>query len=98
MEENTTPEQPPVLTLEDLKEMKPKHVIASGEGEFPEITEDFPVKWVAIRGGYHDFAIYYGHQALSWDIIKRVGNKLQGEATIRFLVPCTDEAYKMYRH
>lgn len=71
------------------------------------------VKWVAIRGGYHDWAIYHSmdanlvkadyfddpiHLEVSNERIARGGAKLHREEDIKRFVPCDDKAFKMYRH
>lgn len=71
------------------------------------------VKWVAIRGGIHDWAIYHSmdanivyadyfddpeHLEASNELISRAGAKLHNEKYIKELVPCTDKAFAMYRH
>lgn len=70
------------------------------------------VKWIAVRGGYHDWAIYHSldanfihadflddpaHLDVSYYRILKSGAKLRWEEEIRRLVPCDDEAFKMYR-
>lgn len=71
------------------------------------------VKWVAIRGGIHDWAIYHSmdanfifapylddpsHLKVSNGRIARAGAKLYREEDIKRFVPCDDEAFKMYRY
>lgn len=71
------------------------------------------VKWVAIRGGYHDWAIYhsldanleptdslggFSHLKASDEQISKSGAKLRGEEKIKEFVPCDDEAFTMYRY
>jgi len=71
------------------------------------------VKWVAVRGkGYHDWAIYHSmdanlciadyfncqcHLEVSNQMIARAGAKLYDPSLIRSFVPCTDEAFNLYR-
>jgi len=70
------------------------------------------VKFVVIRGGIHDWAIYHSldanlehsdylggveHLDASWEQISRFGGKVHNREIIQRLVPCTDEALKMYR-
>jgi hypothetical protein len=57
-----------------------------------------PFRWVATRAKIHDWAIYIGERAMSNEDILRYGNKLHDDGRIRELVPCDDEAFKMYRH
>lgn len=117
------------LTLQQLKDMKPDTIFASGVGliEHPwfnnatkvseggALEEDgrsTKVKWVAIRGGYHDWAIYHSmdanicfedyfncdcHLSASNEKIARAGAKLHNREKIRELVPCDEEALEMYR-
>ena len=71
------------------------------------------VKWIAIRGGIHDWAIYHSmdanfimerylddpiHLTMSDEKIAQCGAKLHKEKDIKRFVPCDDEAFKMYRH
>jgi hypothetical protein len=71
------------------------------------------VKWVAVRGGIHDWAIYHSmdanlckaeyfdsddHLYASFTQIANHGAKLRSETKIREFVPCTDEAFNMYRY
>ena len=113
-----------MLTIKKLKEMKPNTVFAKEVGliEHPwfnnakeTLCEDgrsTQVKWIAIRGGIHDWAIYHSldanleparyldgisHLEASWEMIERGGAKLHDRETIKKLVPCTDEALEMYR-
>lgn len=86
-----------VLTLKDLKEMKPGVIFATGTGTYPELI-DKEIRWVAKRGdGYHDWTIYYlliEHTELS---VEQQGLKCFTKSVIKRLVPCTDEAYSLYR-
>lgn len=118
------------LTLQQLKDMKPDTIFASGIGliEHPWFNNaksvleggtlepdgrSTKVKWVAIRGGYHDWAIYHSmdanlvqaryfddpiHLKASENIIADYGAKLHDMKKIREFVPCDDEALEMYRH
>lgn len=91
------------LTLTQLKDMDPHTMFATG------IANDVPdelyiagtgthLRWVAVRGGIHDWAIYA--QSIDWpeELVRAMGDKVLGEENIRRLVPCTDKAFKMYRY
>lgn len=54
------------------------------------------VGWVAVRGGIHDWSIYAENPYTG--IGYPNGDKVTGEANIKKLVPCDDEAFKMYRY
>ncbi len=91
-----------MLTLEKLKEMDPHEVI--DKGEIIDNSDGINVsnsgrmlKWVAVRGGIHDWTIYCGTEDHSYEGIRKFGNKITEEQNIQKLVPCDEEAFKMYR-
>lgn len=92
-----------MLTLQKLKEMEPHQVIDTGtafddtNGLFMANTGKM-LRWVAVRGGIHDWCIYchYDYHDVEW--IKRNGDKVTSKIHIERLVPCDDEAFKMYRY
>jgi len=87
-----------MLTLQTLKELEP------GIFAFGELPEDIKsietgyTKFVAVRGRIHDWAIYKGPETWSWERIKTNGDKIFTKSYIKQLVPCTDEAFEMYRY
>ena len=92
-----------MLTLQDLKDMKPNTAFAMGRiRDNPRgINMDntnMPLKWVACRGEIHDWAIYIytADKTKAW--VKAHGNKVTAHSHIRRVVPCDDEALAMYRH
>ena len=114
-----------MLTLKKLKAMKPNTIFAKGYGfiEHPWFNDakrnlekngrSVKVKWIAIRGGTHDWAIYHSldanlepanyldgnkHLEVSDDAIAKLGAKLHREDEIKKLIPCSKLAFKMYRH
>jgi len=121
-----------MLTIENLKEMKPDTIFAKGEamirhpwfssyeyakkqGAYKTVNEEglTKIKWLAIRGGIHDWAIYHSldanleradyldgdsHLQTSWKRIARGGAKLHNEDEIKKLVHCSDEAFALYRY
>lgn len=91
------------LTLQKLKDMEPDTIFATG------VTTDDPggvnmagtgqnLRWVACRGGIHDWAIYVQNENWSDQRVKEMGDKVTSEANIKKLVPCDDEAFAMYRY
>jgi hypothetical protein len=91
-----------MLTLEDLKGMAPNTVFAQGETvDSPEginfMNSGIGLRWVAVRGGIWDWAMYAGKKEDSYEQIRAFGDKVHDENTIRRLVPCDDKAFKMYR-
>jgi len=91
-----------MLTLEMLKKMKPG-MFAKGESVDSHLGINMTnsgkmLKWVAVRGRIWDWAIYCNlAEDNSYEWICASGYKVYSEATIRRLVPCDNEAYKMYR-
>lgn len=91
-----------ILTINKLKEI-PYGIFTTGE------TKDTPeginvsnggrrLRWVATRGGGpNDWTIYIHYAENSPEWIKANGDKVTGEANIKKLVPCDDEAFKTYR-
>lgn len=84
------------------------------EGAYKTVTKEglTKVKWVAIRGYIHDWAIYHSldanfehadcldgndHLKVSYERVGQYGAKLRHEDEIKKLVPCDAEAFKMYR-
>jgi hypothetical protein len=92
-----------MLTLEILKKLQPNEIFAAGKSwdssRYLNLTNTGKLlRWIAVRGGIHDWCIYA--QDASWSIeeVKENGEKIYSESIIRSLVPCTDEAFKMYRY
>lgn len=85
------------LTLQNLKKMEAGTIIASGVGLYKELHKE-PVKWVAVRGRIHDWAIYHEHPNMEIEYVTAYGDKIRTESIIRQLVPCDNEAFKMYRY
>jgi len=85
------------LTIDELREMEEGQVIKQGRGFFPEIWRNGDLKWIAVRGGIADWAIYCDLVYYDYDYIRRLGDKMMDEKTIRKLIPCTDEVWETYR-
>lgn len=93
-----TPQEPvkeSVLTVEDIFSIEEGTIIGTGLLTDPRIYKD-QVRWVAAVGEV-DWAIYYHHAFHDKNYIKRSGDKMFTPEVIRALVPCTDEAFKLYR-
>ncbi len=79
------------ITLSKLKDMEPGAVFAKGN--------DSDVVWLAVRGGTHDWAMYEQPKKhfKSWDSLRKRGEKIFSEQTIRDRIECDDAAWRMYR-
>ena len=102
-----------MLTVKDLEQMEPHEQFLKGilTGKLvncsPDISDSRLTVFVAVRGGIADWAIYTRYIEAKdmgrWKIedlfedTARHGEKLWTESAIRWLVPCTDEAWKRYR-
>jgi hypothetical protein len=86
-----------MLTLKTLKEMQPNTIFASGVGTYFELAPH-TIKWVAVRGGIHDWCIYYGYANMSEVTIAETGSKCFTKSVIKELVSCDKEAFNMYRY
>lgn len=84
-----------VLTSSALQWLPAHHIL--GNGVFTR--EDGSLKrWIAKRGGYHDWAIYQGEPEWPDNRILESGNKIINEQLIKQLLPADDEAMALYRY
>ncbi len=91
------------LTLQDLKDMKPNTIFAKGKSfDSPEginmTNSRKMLRWVAVRGGIHDWAIYCHFADKDFEWIRNHGDKVHNEIHIKNVCPCDDEAFEMYRY
>ena len=86
-----------MITKEALKNMKSGELFATGTGTFEELDER-EIRWVAVRGGIHDWAIYYHLPIHSKEYIAKNGDKIFTKSVIKRLVPCNDEAFNLYKY
>lgn len=92
-----------MLTLEQLKAMPPHTIFATGiaidneDGLFMANTGE-ELRWVAVRGGIHDWAIYCHFADRNSNWIRSYGDKVTMKNHIKKLVPCDDESFAMYRY
>ena len=91
------------LTLQALKDMPPKTIFDTGimldeESGLFMTGSGCWLRWVACRGGYHDWAIYCHHSYHDKEWIQRHGDKVHDEKHIKMLVNCDEESFKMYRY
>lgn len=92
-----------MLTLEDLKNMEPKAIIAKGEALDSPIGINMTnsgkmLRWIAVRGAIHDWCIYYHLADKNYEWIRGFGDKVTSEENIKRLVPCSIEAFEKYRY
>ena len=91
-----------MLTKELFDKIPYSEVFATGvlpnssEGIFANY-EGGELRWVAKKGSWNDWAIYYhwSHKDEQW--IKEHGDKLYNKVYIKRCVPCTEEVLNMYR-
>lgn len=92
-----------MLTLQKLKDMVPDTIFDTG------VAVDSPtglnmtdsgkeLRWIAVRGGIYDWAIYAHFSDRSEEWIRRHGDKVFSENHIRKCVSCDNEAFQMYRY
>lgn len=94
-----------LLTLEKLKELDKYSIIAHGittndpEGIYMTNSDKGrKLIWVAKRGYIPDWTIYIHWADNGLDYVLDYGDKVISPANIKKLVPCDDEAFKMYRY
>ena len=92
----------PKLTPEDIKNMKPgifaEGIALDNQYGINMFRTGKQLRWVAVRGGAPDWKIYCHYIEKSKEEVTSNGDKVCDKETIRKLVPCTDEAFKMYRY
>jgi predicted lipoprotein with Yx(FWY)xxD motif len=91
-----------VMTIEKFSKIEAHSPMCHGESidNYTGINlsnSDQKLKWVAIKGGAEDWAIYAGFTYHTYEDIARGGDKVVMEKNIRKLVPCDDEVYSRYR-
>lgn len=93
------------LTIKELKEAKPKSIIRTGVSLYGKtymeaMPNGHPVlfAWVVVRGDMPDWCIYFGSVKDSNERIASHGTKVYERKTIRGLVPCSDEVFRLYRY
>ena len=92
-----------MLTEEKLKSMEGGEIIDTGVtiDNYTGINmsnSDKVLRWVAVRGrGYWDWAIYIQLDTWSVDAVVNHGDKVNTKEYIQRLVPCDEEALKLYR-
>ena len=83
--------------------MAPDSIIATGTTiDSPEglnmSNSGKKLRWVAVRGGIYDWAIYAHFAIHSETYVRQQGDKVYGEHHIKRLVFCDDEAFALYRY
>lgn len=91
-----------MLTLQELKDIEPNTMFATGlTVDSPDgvnmTNSERPLRWVAVRGGIHDWAIYIQNSGWGEAQVRSNGDKVRREEHIKKLVPCDDQAFAMYR-
>jgi len=91
-----------MLTVSQLEAMLPQTRFATGECiDSPEginmTGSERMLRWVAVRGGTVDWAIYCHFADRDVEEVVLWGDKITYESHIRKLVPCTDDAFARYR-
>lgn len=86
------------LTKEILDKMEPETIIGYGVSTTLNlISDDRPLKWVAVRGYAPDWAIYAHEAHQTTEFVMQSGDKIHNRETIKRLIPCDEEALKSYR-
>ena len=86
-----------MLDLETLTAMPAHTIIATDVRTDPRLHRGGEIRWVAIKGGVVDWAIYYHLKEKSVAFVCQEGDKCFTKEVIRELVPCTDEVFERYR-
>jgi hypothetical protein len=84
------------MTLEELKELPPHTVFATGISNTPRLHSE-QIRWVAKRGYIHDWAVYYSTADKEVEEIMKWGSKIHSLDLVKELVVCDEPMIKMYR-
>ena len=87
-----------MLDLKTLEAMPAHTVFATDIRVDPRLYRGGAIRWVALKGGVVDWAIYYHKVEKSIGFVCQEGDKVFTKEVIRELVPCTDEVFKKYRY
>jgi len=87
-----------MLDIQVLEAIPAHTVFATDVFDDPRLYGKGKVRWVAIKGGVVDWAIYYHKEEKSIEFICQEGDKCFTKEVIKELVPCTDEVFKKYRY
>lgn len=87
-----------ILTVEELDNSQPWIIRQWTFNNSYDLPDD-PImfNFVAVRWIIHDWAIYISPDNMTFDQTMRYWNKVRDKETIIQLVPCTDEAFELYR-
>jgi hypothetical protein len=86
-----------LLTIDKLNLLPAEAMFASGITNDKRLHHEI-VKWVAVKGGASDWAIYYHQADFEYETIALIGEKVTIEGVIKTLVPCDEEAFNVYRY
>ena len=86
-----------MLTKQMLEAMPDGTVFATGVTMNEGLHKE-PVRWLAVKGGIADWAIYYHKEAMGIAYVRDYGGKCFTESIIKELVPCDEDAFKAYRY
>ena len=91
-----------MMTIDKFRRIKPGEVFEQG------VIENTPdgiymtdgggtLKYVAVKGGFDDWALYVHWAYHSWEYVRNCGDKVISEHHIRRVVDCSNEVYIKYR-
>lgn len=91
-----------MLTAQILNDLAPGTIIARGEivdGPlgYNATGSGRQLRWIAVRGGAPDWAVYCYWAESDWDFVRSSGDKIKRRDVIERLVPCTADALERYR-
>jgi hypothetical protein len=92
-----------VITLKKFLKLPPNRVFATGESvDSPEglfmTGSGNPLRWVAVKGGNQDWALYTQQTHWSYEMVERNGDKVNDEANILRALEVSPKVLERYRH
>lgn len=91
------------LTLDDFRalpqgEVFAKGIVLDGQPYFNLSGQPYEFCWVAVKGHADDWTVYVAPREMGFYYAQSSGDKPMTESYIRYLVPCTDEVFRRFRH
>lgn len=93
------------LTKEQFDKIPAGEVFAKGEVEnspmgiyMTNSNKGKMLKWIAKKGYANDWCIYCHWAYNVYEFVEQSGDKVHSTASIKKLVPCTDEVFSLYRN
>ena len=99
----SAPIRPAIIDKTYILSIPSHQIFATGKARDTELRIGIshtgkPWKWIAVKGGGADWAIYCSPDYRTDERIHGLGEKVHDKDVIKLLVKCDDSALEIYRH